>query len=82
MTGNDATEFFARLDAGVPETPELIITSPETANWIRGISQAPAEDAPPVPLQLTEDMVVRTETATPDGRTIRYSNWPGPEGEQ
>lgn len=82
MTGSDAAEFFAKLDAGAPAAPAPIATSRETVDWIRGISMPPLQDEPPLtppePLQLTEDMVVRTETETPEGRTIRYSNWPGP----
>ena len=77
-----AREFFDRINAGIFDTTELPPVSPETAAWIRGISQSTADDAPPVaPLQLTEDMIVREETETPEGRTIRFSNWSATEGE-
>jgi hypothetical protein len=72
-----ASEFFSKLSAGVPTPPHPIVSSPETIAWIRGISQPPLRDVSIETLVLTDDMAVREETPTPQGRTIRYSRWPG-----
>jgi hypothetical protein len=73
-----AHEFFEKINAGLPETPGPITVSEETEAWLIGISKAPAEDfVPEEPLDLTTDMIVREETETPTGRTVRYTRTPG-----